>query len=92
LELKSSHFFLFTLNVPNFNAKLWSTREKKHPIAPKFGTELWSAERKKPLNVPKFDIEHWSSKRFFELWRVERKRNLSTFQSFAPNFEASKVF
>jgi hypothetical protein len=67
-------------------------REKTSDSSPKFGTKLWSAKRKKPLNVPKFDTEHWSSKRFFELWRVERKRNLSTFQSLAPNFEASKVF
>jgi len=66
-------------------------------LAPNFGvlrgfSRFGVPKGKKPLGIPKFDTKHWSSKRFFKLWRVERKKNLSTFQSLAPNFEALKAF
>jgi hypothetical protein len=90
-EIKS-FFFFFRSTSQTSTPNLGAQRKKKPLTSPKFGTELWNAERKKPLNIPKIDAKHWSSERFFELWRVERKKNLSTFQSLAPNFEALKAF
>jgi hypothetical protein len=66
-------------------------------LAPNFGvprgfSSFGVPKGKKPLSIPKFDTKHWSSKRFFELWRVERKKNLSTFQILVPDFKSLKAF